>query len=368
MKRLLHCIALIFVIVFVLASCTAEKGIQSAVINEDGELVLTYTDGSTENLGVIKGEQGIQGEKGDKGDKGDDGLTPTIEISDDGYWVINGKKTDVKATGKDGIYDAENYQIIFNTNSESIIEPQHIKFGEKIKEPNVPTKVGYSFDGWYVNDEKWSFIGYSVTEDITLTAKWTPIEYTITFCNLPSNNNLQDNSFNKTHTQTYTIEDNFELYTPNSPEHNEAIVFSGWYSDKSLTTNVSQISEGTTGNLTLYAKWENNGLDIVVNPEVDMAYYLCRKDISSDNISVYYYVLEFNIQGYYEYITCEFEFSKPDGTIYTSEELLNLGISYGTSGNEFYIIVPCDIKGQLTIKSVTGKSSIIDIPIVQPEL
>lgn len=50
MKRLLHCIALIFVIVFVLTSCTAEKGIQSTVINEDGELVLTYIDGSTENL------------------------------------------------------------------------------------------------------------------------------------------------------------------------------------------------------------------------------------------------------------------------------------------------------------------------------
>ena len=28
---------------------------------------------------------------------GKDGLTPTIEISEDGYWVINGEKTDVKA-------------------------------------------------------------------------------------------------------------------------------------------------------------------------------------------------------------------------------------------------------------------------------
>lgn len=28
--------------------------------------------------------------------------TPTIEISDDGYWIINGEKTDVKAEGVDG--------------------------------------------------------------------------------------------------------------------------------------------------------------------------------------------------------------------------------------------------------------------------
>ena len=26
--------------------------------------------------------------------------TPTIEISEDGYWVINGEKTDVKASGE----------------------------------------------------------------------------------------------------------------------------------------------------------------------------------------------------------------------------------------------------------------------------
>ena len=46
-----------------------------------------------------QGEQGIQGEKGEKCD---DGLTPTIEINDEGYWVINGVVTDVKARGEDG--------------------------------------------------------------------------------------------------------------------------------------------------------------------------------------------------------------------------------------------------------------------------
>ena len=64
------------------------------------------------------GADGAQGPKGDKGDKGDtgaagqngqdgkdgkDGETPTVEISADGYWVINGVKTTVKAEGKDGV-------------------------------------------------------------------------------------------------------------------------------------------------------------------------------------------------------------------------------------------------------------------------
>ena len=53
-----------------------------------------------------KGDTGAKGDKGDQGiqgDKGDDGLTPTIEINADGYWVINGEATTVKAQGEQGI-------------------------------------------------------------------------------------------------------------------------------------------------------------------------------------------------------------------------------------------------------------------------
>ena len=39
---------------------------------------------------------------GTNGKDGEDGTTPTISISDDGYWVINGSKTDKKAIGSDG--------------------------------------------------------------------------------------------------------------------------------------------------------------------------------------------------------------------------------------------------------------------------
>ena len=42
-------------------------GIESAEIVDD-ELVITYTDGTVQNLGNVKGEQGPKGEKGDQGD------------------------------------------------------------------------------------------------------------------------------------------------------------------------------------------------------------------------------------------------------------------------------------------------------------
>lgn len=52
-----------------------------------------------------QGEQGPQGEKGEQGEQGEagaPGATPSITINEDGYWVINGEVTDVKAEGQDG--------------------------------------------------------------------------------------------------------------------------------------------------------------------------------------------------------------------------------------------------------------------------
>lgn len=66
-----------FAIAISMVGCATDgkdgNSIKSATINDNGELVLTLTDGSIVNAGVVKGEQGEQGEKGDKGDKGDAG-------------------------------------------------------------------------------------------------------------------------------------------------------------------------------------------------------------------------------------------------------------------------------------------------------
>ncbi len=52
-----------------------------------------------------------------------------------------------------------------------------VKKGEKIQEPQIPTKDGYEFDGWYYKDNasvKYDF-ATSVSKDIVLIAKWIPI-------------------------------------------------------------------------------------------------------------------------------------------------------------------------------------------------
>ena len=58
-------------------------GIAKAEINANGELVLTYTDGTTANLGKVVGADGK------------DGLTPFI--GENGNWWIGEKDTGVKA-------------------------------------------------------------------------------------------------------------------------------------------------------------------------------------------------------------------------------------------------------------------------------
>ncbi len=62
---------------------------------------------SAYEIAVENGFEGTEQEwleslRGENGNDGNDGQTPTIEISEDGYWVINGEKTDVKAEGQDG--------------------------------------------------------------------------------------------------------------------------------------------------------------------------------------------------------------------------------------------------------------------------
>ena len=71
-----------------------------------------------------------------------------------------------------GDIGAEIFTVSFDSAGGSSVEPQNVEYGKKAKKPNQPTRDGYEFLGWYVCDEKWSFIGNSVTEDVSLKAKW----------------------------------------------------------------------------------------------------------------------------------------------------------------------------------------------------
>ena len=81
---------------------------------------------------------------------------------------------------------------------------------------------------------------------VNLYAIWTPIKYTITY-NLDGGTNHASNPAN------YTIETaTISLQNPSKTGHN----FGGWYKESTFATQVTQIAKGSTGDITLYAKWE----------------------------------------------------------------------------------------------------------------
>ena len=81
---------------------TDGRSITKAEINSSGELVLTYSDGTSSNAGTVKGKDGTNGTNGINGTNGKDGVDGATPYIQDGYWYINGASTGVKAAGTDG--------------------------------------------------------------------------------------------------------------------------------------------------------------------------------------------------------------------------------------------------------------------------
>lgn len=68
------------------------------------------------------------------------------------------------------------YTVSFVTGTEQTVDTQRVEKYGKATAPTTPTRDGYVFLGWYFGNEEWSFIGDSVTADLTLTALWSEID------------------------------------------------------------------------------------------------------------------------------------------------------------------------------------------------
>mgnify|MGYP000614846263 CR=1 FL=1 len=69
-------------------------------------------------------------------------------------------------------WNINKYTVTFNTDGGTPVPPaQEVEYGLTATEPAAPKKTGYTFDGWYLGDEKYDFSA-AVEQNITLTAKW----------------------------------------------------------------------------------------------------------------------------------------------------------------------------------------------------
>lgn len=158
MKKILSFIFISIFSVCLLAGCSNKPIPANYFINNDGNLIVIYEDGTEENLG-------------EWGDEIIDSLTE-VTISDDGFYIINGKKTDIKAT--------EAWTVTFDTGFSETINSQSILDGDKVIRPDI-NREGYSLVGWFCNGEEWRFNSDVVLNNMTLTAKWKPNTYNVSF-------------------------------------------------------------------------------------------------------------------------------------------------------------------------------------------
>ncbi|WP_041138826.1 InlB B-repeat-containing protein [Beduini massiliensis] len=142
----------------------------------------------------------------------------------------------------------------FETNGGSSIDSQHIPHNHFASEPAAPIKEGYTFDGWFADEQwmvPWDFAADKVTADTTLYAKWTINTYRIYF---ESNGGTVIAPLNDVAFGT--------LLSQPTPPTREGHTFAGWYTDEQLTKSWDFAADTVTGNTTLYAKWILNTYDV----------------------------------------------------------------------------------------------------------
>ena len=133
----------------------------------------------------------------------------------------------------------EVYTITFDSAGGTSVPSQKVLNGKKIKKPDAPTKIGYTFTGWFVADDEWNFLAYTVTDDMTLTADWAANTYVISF-NVDGGKALAD--------LNVAYDSSFVLPVPEKGN----CVFLGWELNGELFENGVYRK---TENITLTAKW-----------------------------------------------------------------------------------------------------------------
>ena len=148
-------------------------------------------------------------------------------------------------------YIANKYSISYDVNGgDSLDDPiQNVNFGEQFI-LEEPTRIGYTFAGWYCGDTKIESGIYNFDYNINLKAIWLANNYTITY-NVNGGDELENN------TQEVLFGDVNTLSIPTRTGY----TFAGWYYNDVLIDDV--LPWNIDSDVTLVAKWTNDICSIV---------------------------------------------------------------------------------------------------------
>ena len=139
------------------------------------------------------------------------------------------------------------YTLNFSTDGGDVIPSKPVTYQEAIVLPNDPVKQGYTFNGWFT-DENLSTSYQPQTmpsRDLTLFAKWTINQYQIQF-------NFNNDSSIATSTFTYQ-----EVMPAFTTPVKEGHTFMGWFLDANLSEPFA-LETMPAQDIQLYAKWAIN--------------------------------------------------------------------------------------------------------------
>lgn len=70
---------------------------------------------------------------------------------------------------------AGGYTVSFDARGGTDVPSQELEYGDLVSEPAPPSREGYVFDGWYVDEggtQCWDFSADTVSDHMTLYARW----------------------------------------------------------------------------------------------------------------------------------------------------------------------------------------------------
>ena len=157
--------------------------------------------------------------------------------------------------------NAVTYTVTYMSDYGTVPEAITVKENTVLTEKQLPvlTAEGRIFAGWFDEDVRALKEIYTVTKNVTLTAKWNTETYNVTF-----------HANGGSSVESQTVEYGRLIAEPAAPvkEADDAItVFAGWFTDSTLETPFD-FNTAITSGMELYAKWASyKATDLTKLPE-----------------------------------------------------------------------------------------------------
>lgn len=184
-------------------------------------------------------------------------------------WLLDGESFDFSKPILRSItlvanWSINQYQITFNTNGGSLINPAIYDFNAVLNQPANPAKSGYTFKGWFKDNAPYDFTDkHMPAKSFTLVAKWEANTYTVKF-----NKNGSD-ATGTVENITATYDTQFTL--PTNSYSRVGYTFVSWNTKANgtgtnYTPGESAKNLATSGETQLFAKWKVHKYTIIFNP------------------------------------------------------------------------------------------------------